>query len=289
MVFGHSSLVIQAATLDGDTPRGERDSVRARAQIILSNPDMLHRSVLPDHARWAGMLRNLRYVVLDESHTYRGVFGTHVALIVRRLRRLCAHYGSAPQFICCSATIANPKELAEALTDRPFELVDRNGAPSGEKYFVFYNPPVVNRQLGIRRSYLHETRRIALEFIDRGQQTLVFANNRLATEILLSYLKSACEKRPMGPDMIRGYRGGYLPRERREIERRLRDGEIRAVVSTNALELGIDIGSLDAVVLAGYPGTIASTLQRAGRAGRRATTSLAVMVASSSLASGSSV
>jgi DEAD/DEAH box helicase domain-containing protein len=209
------------------------------------------------------------------------VYGSHLANVVRRLKRICEFYGSKPQFICCSATIANPKELAEALVESPFELVDRNGAPSGEKYFVFYNPPVVNRQLGIRRSYLTETRRIATEFIERHQQTLVFANSRLATEVLLKYLRDACERGPVPGHMVRGYRGGYLPRERREIERKLRSGEIRAVVATNALELGIDIGSLDAVVMAGYPGSIASAWQRAGRAGRRQTASLAVLVASS--------
>jgi DEAD/DEAH box helicase domain-containing protein len=219
--------------------------------------------------------------VIDELHYYRGVYGSHMANVLRRLKRIAEFYGSAPQFICCSATIANARELAEALTERPFELVDRNGAPSGEKYFVFYNPPVVNQQLGIRRGYLQETRRIATEFIERHQQTLVFANSRLATEILVKYLRDAIERGPLPGDAVRGYRGGYLPRERREIERKLRDGEIRAVVATNALELGIDIGSLDAVVMAGYPGSIASAWQRAGRAGRRQSASLAVMVASS--------
>ena len=272
---------IKAFTYDGDTPQDARKAIRERANVVLTNPDMLHSGILPHHTKWAKCLENLRYVIIDELHYYRGVYGSHLANLLRRLKRICEFYGSSPQFLCCSATIANPKELAEALTGLPFELVNKNGAPSGEKYFVFYNPPVVNKQLGIRRSYLHETRRIALEFIDRGQQTLVFANNRLATEVLLTYLKEACERLPMGADSIRGYRGGYLPRERREIERRLREGDIRAVVSTNALELGIDIGSLDAVVMAGYPGTIASSLQRAGRAGRRSTASIAVMVASS--------
>ena len=272
---------IRAFTYDGDTPQDARKAIRERANVVLTNPDMLHSGILPHHTKWAKCFENLRYFVIDELHYYRGVYGSHLANLIRRLKRVCEFYGSSPQFICCSATIANPRELAQALTGKEFDLVDRNGAPSGEKYFVFYNPPVVNRELGIRRSYLHETRRIALEFIDRQQQTLVFANNRLATEILITYLKEACERRKMAPDMIRGYRGGYLPKERREIERRLRDGDIRAVVATNALELGIDIGSLDAVVMAGYPGTIASTLQRAGRAGRRQTTSLAVLVASS--------
>src|SRR5579872_4270317 len=272
---------IRAFTYDGDTPQDARRAIRERANVILTNPDMLHSGVLPQHTKWAKCFENLRYVVIDELHSYRGVYGSHLANLLRRLRRICEFYGSKPQFICCSATIANPKELAEALTESPFELVDRNGAPSGEKYFVFYNPPVVNRQLGIRRSYLHETRRIATEFIERQHQTLVFANSRLTTEILLKYLRDACERGPLPGDLVRGYRGGYLPRERREIERKIRNGEIRAVVATNALELGIDIGSLDAVIMAGYPGSIASAWQRAGRAGRRQTASLAVMVASS--------
>lgn len=272
---------IRAFTYDGDTPQDARRAIRERANVVLTNPDMLHSGILPHHTKWAKCFENLRFVVIDELHYYRGVYGSHLANLLRRLKRICEFYGSTPQFICCSATIANPRELAEALTEAPFALVDQNGAPGGEKYFVFYNPPVVNRQLGIRRSYLHETRRIAMEFIERKQQTLVFANNRLATEILLTYLRDACERGPLPGDTVRGYRGGYLPRERRDIERKLRNGEIRAVVATNALELGIDIGSLDAVVMAGYPGSIASTWQRAGRAGRRQTTSLAVMIASS--------
>jgi DEAD/DEAH box helicase domain-containing protein len=276
-----SGSAIKAFTYDGDTPQDARKAVRERANVVFTNPDMLHAGILPHHTKWAKCFENLRYIVIDELHYYRGVYGSHLANVLRRLRRICEFYGSKPQFICCSATIANPKELAQTLTEQPFEMVDRNGAPSGEKYFVFYNPPVVNRQLGIRRSYLHETRRIATELIERGQQTLVFANNRLATEILLTYLRDSCERGPIAGGMIRGYRGGYLPRERREIERKLRDGDIRAVVATNALELGIDIGSLDAVVMAGYPGSVASTWQRAGRAGRRQTTSLAVLVASS--------
>jgi DEAD/DEAH box helicase domain-containing protein len=272
---------IRACTYDGDTPQDARRTIRERVNVVLTNPDMLHSGILPHHTKWAKCFENLRYVVIDELHYYRGVYGSHLANVLRRLRRICDFYGASPQFICCSATIANPKELAEALTESPFELVERNGAPSGEKYFVFYNPPVVNRQLGIRRGYLQEARRIAVEFIERHQQTLVFANSRLATEILVKYLRDAIERGPLPGDAVRGYRGGYLPRERREIERKLRAGEIRAVVATNALELGVDIGSLDAVVMAGYPGSIASARQRAGRAGRRQTASLAVLVASS--------
>jgi DEAD/DEAH box helicase domain-containing protein len=272
---------IRAFTYDGDTPQDARKAIRQRANVVLTNPDMLHSGILPHHTKWARYFENLRYIVIDELHYYRGVYGSHLANLLRRLKRITEFYGSAPQFICCSATIANPRELAEALTNEPFELVERNGAPRGEKFFVFYNPPVVNRQLGIRRSYIAESRRMAMKFIESGLQTLVFANNRLATEVLITYLKDACDRGPIPSETVRGYRGGYLPRERREIERQLREGEIRAVVATNALELGIDIGSLDAVVMAGYPGTIASSWQRAGRAGRRQSTSAAVMVASS--------
>jgi DEAD/DEAH box helicase domain-containing protein len=265
---------IRAFTYDGDTPQDARRAIRERANVVLTNPDMLHAGILPHHTKWAKAFENLRFVVIDELHYYRGVYGSHLANVLRRLRRVCEFYGSSPQFVCCSATIANPRELAEALTGLPFELVEKNGAPSGEKYIVFYNPPVVNRALGIRRGYLQETRRMTRELLERGLQTLVFANSRLATEVLLTYLKEDCSG-------VRGYRGGYLPKERREIERKLRDGELNAVVATSALELGIDIGSLDAVVMAGYPGAIASTWQRAGRAGRRQTASLAVLVASS--------
>ncbi|HUJ20792.1 MAG TPA: DEAD/DEAH box helicase [Bryobacteraceae bacterium] len=272
---------IRAFTYDGDTPQDARKAVRSRAHAVFTNPDMLHTGILPHHTRWAKLFENLRFIVIDELHYYRGVYGSHLANILRRLQRICSFYGSAPQFICSSATIANPRELAETLTEAPFSLIDRSGSPAGEKYFVFYNPPVINRHLGIRRSYIHEARRVAVQLIERGQQTLVFANNRLATEILITYLKDACERGSLPGDHIRGYRGGYLPRERREIERRLRDGDIRAVVATNALELGVDIGSLDAVVMAGYPGTVASTWQRAGRAGRRQGVSAAVLVASS--------
>ena len=268
-------------TYDGDTPSDARRAIRGRAHVVLSNPDMLHSGILPHHPRWAKLFENLRFVVIDELHAYRGVFGSHLGNIIRRLHRVCRHYGSDPIFICSSATIANPRELAESLTGRPFELVERNGAPRGEKFFLFVNPPVVNAQLGIRRSYLSEARRVALEFLKHNLQLILFAQSRLAVEILTTYLKDAFHGPPGAADVIRGYRGGYLPNRRREIERGLRDGHVRAVVSTNALELGIDIGALDVAVLAGYPGTIAATWQRAGRAGRRTTRSAAVFVASS--------
>jgi len=268
-------------TYDGDTPSDARRAIRGKAHVVLSNPDMLHSGILPHHPRWAKLFENLKFVVVDELHAYRGVFGSHLSNIMRRLQRICRHYGSDPVFICSSATIANPRELAEGLTGRAFELVAQSGAPRGEKFFLFVNPPVVNAQLGIRRSYLSEARRVALEFLKNKLQLILFAQSRLATEILTTYLKDAFQGPPGASDVIRGYRGGYLPNRRREIERGLRDGDVRAVVSTNALELGIDIGALDVSVMAGYPGTIAATWQRAGRAGRRSTRSAAVLVASS--------
>jgi len=278
---GDQQPTIGVFTYDGDTPQDARRTIRSRAHIVLSNPDMVHSGILPHHPRWAKLFENLKYVVIDELHAYRGVFGSHLCNVLRRMRRICRHYGSDPVFVCSSATIANPRELAERLTEQPFELVENSGAPRGEKFFLFVNPPVVNHQLGIRRSYLSETRRIAGEFLKRSLQLIVFAQSRLATEILTTYLKDDFEGEPGMPERIRGYRGGYLPLRRREIEKGLREGAVRAVVSTNALELGIDIGALDVAVMAGYPGTIAATWQRAGRAGRRASRSAAVMVASS--------
>ena len=272
---------VRTFTYDGDTPQDARKSIRARGNLVITNPDMLHTGILPHHTRWERLFENLRYVVIDELHYYRGVFGSHLANVLRRLKRIARFYGSRPQFICTSATIANPAELAQQILEEDVTLVGENGAPSSDKYLLFYNPPVVNPQLGIRRSYLNETRRVARTFLGRGLQTIVFANSRLATEILVTYLKQDFSKAPLGPERVRGYRGGYLPLQRREIERNLRDGRLLGVVATNALELGIDIGSLDVAVLAGYPGTIASTWQRVGRAGRRQGTSAAVMVASS--------
>ena len=268
-------------TYDGDTPQDARKAIRERGHIVLTNPDMLHTGILPHHTKWMRLFENLRYIVLDELHTYRGVFGSHLANVLRRLKRVAQFYGSNPQFICCSATIANPGELASQLIESEVDVVEENGAPSGEKLFVFYNPPMVNRNLGIRRSYINEASRVARELLACKLQTIVFANSRLHTEVLLTYLQQANPPKPGQPEPIRGYRGGYLPGERREIERGLRDGRIRGVVATNALELGIDIGSLDACVMAGYAGSIASTWQRAGRAGRRSGTSCAVFVASS--------
>jgi DEAD/DEAH box helicase domain-containing protein len=268
-------------TYDGDTPSDARKTIREKGHIVLTNPDMLHTGILPHHTRWTRLFENLRYIVIDELHSYRGVFGSHLCNVLRRLRRIARFYGCAPQFICCSATIANPGELAARLLEDEVEVLSANGAPAAEKTFVFYNPPAVNRALGIRRSYINESSRVAQEFLKRDLQTMLFANSRLHTELLLTYLQQANPHHPSQPETIRGYRGGYLPTERREIERGLRDGRIRGVVSTSALELGIDIGSLDTVVMAGYPGTIAATWQRAGRAGRRNGSSCAVLVASS--------
>jgi DEAD/DEAH box helicase domain-containing protein len=273
---------IRIFTYDGDTPQDARKAIRARGHIILTNPDMLHSGILPHHTKWIKLFENLKYVVIDELHNYRGIFGSHLANILRRLKRIAQFYGSSPQFILCTATIANPKEMAEKMTEEPVTLVDDNGAPRGEKYFIFYNPPVVNRHLGIRRSYVNEARRVSSIFLKNELQTIVFAPSRLVTEVLLTYLKQDIEKSIPLEGLIRGYRGGYLPLKRREIERDLRSGKIRGVVSTNALELGIDIGSLDVAVLAGYPGSIASTWQRAGRAGRKTGKSAAVLVATSS-------
>ncbi|MGQ9673233.1 MAG: DEAD/DEAH box helicase [Candidatus Aminicenantales bacterium] len=273
---------IKIHTYDGDTPQDARKAIRSIGQIVLTNPDMLHTGILPHHTKWINLFRNLKCLVLDELHNYRGIFGSHLANVLRRLKRIAAFYGSSPRFILCSATIANPVEMAERLIEEPVELIDNNGAPRGEKFFIFYTPPVVNRFLGIRRSYLNESRRVASIFLKNDLQTIVFAQSRLNTEVLLTYLKQDIEKNIQDEGLIRGYRGGYLPLKRREIEKGLREGKILGVVSTNALELGIDIGSLDVAVLAGYPGTIASTWQRAGRAGRKTGKSAAVLVASSS-------
>src|ERR1700739_1650903 len=268
-------------TYDGDTPSDARKAIREKSHVVLTNPDMLHTGILPHHTRWTRLFENLRYIVVDELHTYRGVFGSHLCNVLRRLQRIARFYGSKTQFVCRSGGIANPGELAPRLIEDDVEVLASNGAPAAEKTFVFYNPPVVNRALGIRRSYINEGSRVAQEFLKHDLQTMVFANSRLHTELILTYLQQANPQFPGKPGTIRGYRGGYLPTERREIERGLREGRIRGVVTTSAMELGIDVGSLDTVVMAGYPGTIAATWQRAGRAGRRSGSSCAVLVASS--------
>jgi len=272
---------IKTYTYDGDTPSSARQAIRKKGHIVVTNPDMLHLGILPHHTKWMDFFGNLKYVVIDEIHIYRGVFGSHLANVIRRLKRICQFYGSSPQFICCSATIANPRELSQKIVGEDFVLVDNNGAPQGEKHFLFYNPPVINKELGIRKSLIKEVARFVAYFLDYDIQTIIFARSRLTTEVLTSYLKDFLAKTGRPKDMVRGYRGGYLPNLRREIEKGLKDGEIKGVVSTNALELGIDIGQLDACFMAGYPGTISSTWQQAGRAGRRSNSSIAILVASS--------
>jgi len=269
-------------TFDGDTPPDVRRTIRSAGHIVVTNPDMLHQGILPHHTLWIKLFENLRFIVIDEIHAYRGVFGSHLANVIRRLKRICAFYGSHPQFICSSATIHNPKEITEKIIGEPVEVIDNNGAPSGERHFIFYNPPVVNRELGLRNSVLKEIRKIVRLFLPTGIQLIVFARSRLNVEILVTYIKESARSLKIDPNKVRGYRGGYLPQERRKIEKGLREGDIQVVVSTNALELGIDIGQLDVSIMAGYPGSISSTWQQAGRAGRRQTTAVSILVASSS-------
>jgi len=283
-IVTEAELEVRAFTYDGDTSPNARRAVRTAGHVVITNPDMLHTGILPHHTKWVRLFEHLRYIVIDELHTYRGVFGSHVANVLRRLLRICRFYGSEPVFICCSATIANPVELASRLIGRSVDLVDDNGAPRGERTIALYNPPVVNRELGIRRGVVNATVDVASRLQEAGAQTIVFGGSRTRVEELTQYLREVRHGAypDAGADLVRGYRSGYLPHERREIEAALREGRVRTVVGTNALELGIDIGGLDAAVLAGYPGTIASLWQQMGRAGRRHTPSLAVLVASSS-------
>ena len=271
---------ILSYTYDGDTSPAIRTKVRKAGHIVLTNPDMLHSGILPHHTKWVSLFENLKYIVVDELHTYKGVFGSHVAHVLRRLKRICHYYGSNPVFICTSATIANPKELAESLTNETHLLIDQNGAPSGKKNFIFYNPPIVHPTFGVRRSAILEVRDLSKRLYNEGIQTIVFAKSRVRVEMLVTYLKELTKKK-IHDESIRGYRGGYLPSERRLIEKGLRDGTIRTVVSTNALELGVDIGQLQACIMTGYPGNIASAWQQAGRAGRRQDEALIIYVAQS--------
>ena len=272
---------IKCYTYDGDTAAPARAAIRAAGHVVVTNPDMLHSGILPHHTKWVKLFENLKYIVIDEIHAYRGVFGGNLANVIRRLRRVCAFYGAHPQFICCSATIKNPAELAAQIIGSPVRLIDDNGAPAGKRNIVFYNPPVINRQLGIRKSAIGETHRIAEGFLKNDIQSIIFSRSRVTVEVLVRRLKDAVRD-PLGnAGRVRGYRGGYLPTQRREIERQLRAGEISTVVSTNALELGIDIGQLDVCIICGYPGTIASTWQQAGRAGRRGGESLLILVGTS--------
>jgi DEAD/DEAH box helicase domain-containing protein len=281
---GHGAIPIKIATYDGDTPDSLRVSARDTGRIIISNPDMLHAGILPNHPKWIKFFSNLKFIVIDEAHAYRGVLGSHVADLIRRLKRVAAFYGSKPLFILCSATIGNPKELAETLTGEDVALVDKNGAPGGEKLVVLYNPPLVDAVQGIRRSVVTESRRWMLAFLKSGIKTILFAHSRIKTEVAATYVNEDLANIYTDNSRIRveAYRGGLLPNERREIEKGLRDGSIRGVVSTNALELGIDIGGLDASVVAGFPGSFNSFWQQSGRAGRRGGCSVSVFVASSS-------
>lgn len=277
--LGH---VIKTYTYDGDTASDARQAIRSAGNIVVTNPDMLHSGILPHHTKWMGLFENLSYIVIDELHIYRGVFGSHVANVIRRLQRICRFYGSNPIFICASATIANPGEHSRRLLGREVTVLDQNGAPSGPKEVIFYNPPVINQALGIRRSALLEARRISEEFIGKKIPTIIFTRARVDLEVLVSYLQRSFKRLGDLTEKIRGYRGGYLPKQRRAIERELREGKVLGVVSTNALELGVDIGSLQAVVINGYPGTIASLWQQIGRAGRKHELAAAVLVGNSS-------
>ncbi|HYO74523.1 MAG TPA: DEAD/DEAH box helicase, partial [Archangium sp.] len=270
-----------AITFDGDTPGDARRAARERSGVVLTNPDMLHTGILPHHANWARLFSNLRYVVIDELHTYRGVFGSHLANVLRRLQRVAAFHGSSPVFVLASATIGNPKAHAERMLGREVALVSESGAPAGERRVMVYNPPVVNAELGIRASYLKSAVRLVSDLVRAEVSTLLFGQSRNNIEVMLKYLRDQFIADKMDPNLIQGYRGGYLPGTRRATEAAMRAGEVRCVVATNALELGIDIGSLDAVVCAGYPGSVAALMQRFGRAGRRGAGSLALLVTSS--------
>ena len=295
--FQTSIQNIQSAIYDGDTPQSQRALIRKNARIILSNPDMLHTGILPHHTNWADFFRNLRFIVIDEMHTYRGVFGSHVANVIRKLKRVAKFYGTAPQFILTSATIGNPKDLAERLIKSPIKLIDQDGSSRGERHFLLYNPPVIDEALGLRKSSMMESVRLTQDLLANDVQSVVFARSRRSLEMMLTYLQTPPDLRSPSPNstkhsqreqnlgrawerQIRGYRSGYLPSQRREIEKGLRDGTVKAVVATNALELGIDIGSLGAAVLVGYPGSIASVYQQSGRAGRGEASALSVLVAS---------
>ncbi len=289
--YEHFSLPV--AVYDGDTKPNDRPAIRENARIVITNPDMLHMGILPHHTRWAEFFSNLRYIVIDELHVYRGVFGSHVANVIRRIKRIAKFYGATPQFFLTSATIANPVELGEKLLEETVSLVDQDGSSQGPRNFLIYNPPIVDEELGLRRSSLLECVRLTEDLIHYDVQTIVFGRSRRSVELILTYLRQNLSAKDQGfstkqvqpsneHEIIRGYRSGYLPAERRVIENGLRTGEVRTVVATNALELGIDIGAMSASVLAGYPGTIASTWQQAGRAGRGEDPSLVILVTTAS-------
>ena len=286
---------VPACAYDGDTPAAARAAAREQGRIVITNPDMLHAGMLPHHPKWSRFLAGLRFVVIDELHIYRGVFGSHLANVIRRLKRVAAFYGARPSFICCSATIGNPQELARRIIEEDAVLIDRNGAPAGERHFLLYNPPLLDPQRGTRRSVVHEAHEIAARLLRRRVKTIVFARARTRAELITAYVRQSLgggppdrpapdRSEPDGPNpdaaAVASYRGGYLPGERRRIERGLRDGSLLGVVATNALELGIDVGGLDASVMAGFPGTIASCWQQAGRSGRADDLALSILIAS---------
>ncbi|HZO08932.1 MAG TPA: DEAD/DEAH box helicase, partial [Myxococcota bacterium] len=270
-----------AFTYDGDTPPSVRRTLRDRGHLVLTNPYMLHAGILPNHAKWSELFRDLRYVVVDEVHTLGGVFGSSVANVLRRLVRIARHYGSDPRFVLCSATLCEPLAHARRLLGRDVLVVDEDASPAGERLFGVYNPPILNPVAGLRANALEEARELAPLLCGRDHQTIFFCGRRTAVEVLTRYLKEGAAAMGLAPEAIRGYRGGYLPNLRREIETGLRSGEVKVVVSTNALELGIDVGALDVAVLVGYPGSQASFWQRAGRVGRRGHPSLVVQIARS--------
>jgi DEAD/DEAH box helicase domain-containing protein len=271
---------LECAIFDGDTPLEERGNIKRSARLVLTNPDMLHLGILPNHHSWYRFLRQLRYVVVDEAHVYRGIFGSHVAHVLRRLRRLCSVYGSNPQFICCSATIANPSEHIERLVGLPFEVIDEDGSPYGGKDFAFWNPPIIDQARSTRRSANTEATFLFTELVSRGWRTIIFARSRKLTELIYIYTRDQLSTgRAELAQRIKPYRAGYLPEERRQIERQLFGGQLLGVVATTALELGVDIGNLDATVLTGYPGSIASAWQQAGRSGRGGERSLSFLIA----------
>jgi len=278
------------AIYDGDTPQSARSAIRRNARIVLSNPDMLHTGILPHHTNWLEFFSSLRFVVIDETHTYRGVFGSHVANVIRRLKRVAAFYGAKPQFMLASATIGNPRQLAERIIEEPVHLIDHDGSARGPRHFIIYNPPITDPSLGLRKSSLLEGVRLSQDLLNQNVQSVIFARSRRSVEIILRYLQenqflhdaSSLQSPVSNVQSIRGYRSGYLPTQRREIEKGLREGTVKTVVATNALELGIDIGGLDAAILVGYPGTVASARQQAGRAGRGLESAAAVMIASAS-------
>ena len=276
-----AELGVRAYTFDGDTPSDARAAVRTKGDVVVTNPDMLHQAILPHHTKWAQFFQSLRYIVIDEVHTYRGVFGAHVANVLRRLQRICDFYGVRPQYICCSATIGNPREHAQALTGQAMRAVTDSGAPRGASHLLFWNPPPINPDLGIRASARSQVSKLARMTLKAGLKAILFAQSRLMVEVLTKYLKDVFDHDPRKPARVRAYRGGYLPDERRLTEKLMRAGAIDAIVSTSALELGVDIGALDVALLCGYPGTIAATRQRLGRAGRRQQSALGVLVASS--------